>query len=269
LTCRKVTTSFDTLCRLYIEMNLRSRYAKAWWFPWTDEVHIWEVNEANESEICKYVENNGELTSVSSSDESMNNTIDKVIEKMGADTNDYTHSGKQFETVARFKSVTDVTGNIYQILCKGIPSPQINCEVAIPLENMIVVLEALHEWQKTHMKALHYPFVLRCTGESKAFLSPAYLRKVCYIGFLVYLGKDGSYVGGSMEVMRELQELLRGYGGIPHLGKHFVREVYEFERLLPEWERFKEVRRKMDPEGKFENKFVRELFCKQGREVVR
>ena len=63
---------------------------------------------------------------------------------------------------------------------------------------------------------LHYPFILRCTGPSVAWLSAAHDKSVCWIGFLVYLAADGTFVNGSMEQMRELQQLLVPLGGIPH-----------------------------------------------------
>lgn len=50
LTCKKITTNFDTLCSIFTEMNEKSSYAKAWWFPESDDVHIWDVNKASEEE---------------------------------------------------------------------------------------------------------------------------------------------------------------------------------------------------------------------------
>jgi hypothetical protein len=48
-----------------------------------------------------------------------------------------------------------------------------------------------------------------------AWLSAAHDQSVCWIGFLVYLAADGTFVNGSMEQMRELQQLLVPLGGIP------------------------------------------------------
>jgi D-arabinono-1,4-lactone oxidase len=62
-------------------------------------------------------------------------------------------------------------------------------------------LRALRVWYKTSSHKPHYPFILRCTGKSQAFLSGSYGREVCWIGFLVYLAKDGSFVKGSLEMM--------------------------------------------------------------------
>lgn len=260
-TCQKITTNYADLVHLYPRMNQRSRFVKAWWFSWTDEVHIWEVNEASPEEIELYKQNGGELTPVSAVDESLNNTIDDTMVKMGQDTNDASFKGKHFETVTRFKDVTNVTGNIYQVFCKGIPAPQINCEIAIPFEKVGEALKILKKWQKkSETSSLHYPFILRCTGASKAFLSPAYGKEVCYIGFLVYLAEDGSFIQGSMERMEEIQERLAKIGGIPHFGKHFVRELYDFPSLLPKWRDFISLKKKIDPNGKFENTWIKKLL---------
>jgi UDP-N-acetylenolpyruvoylglucosamine reductase len=259
--CKKITTTFEDMKNLFYKCNETSEYAKMWWFPWTDDVHIWEVDPASLDCLEAYENNDRQLFSVSNAeDTSMNATIDQVVVKMGNDTKDENFMGKQFETVKRFKNVTNVTGNIYQILCKGIPVPQINCEIAIPYEKTVEALETLHRWHNASQKTLHYPFILRCIGESHAFLSPAYKKKVCYIGFLVYLAKDGSFMEGSMELLQELQVLLGKFGGVPHFGKHFINEIFDFEKILPKWENFKSIKLKLDPSGKFENKFIKRLF---------
>lgn len=47
LYCKKINTDFQTLLEDFSEMNEKSKYVKAWWFPETNKVQIWEVNEAN------------------------------------------------------------------------------------------------------------------------------------------------------------------------------------------------------------------------------
>lgn len=87
----------------------------------------------------------------------------------------------------------------------------------MPLHRMNEALETLQAWQQANPGVLHYPFILRCTGPSEAWLSAAYDKSVCWVGFLVYLAADGTFVNGSMEQMRELQQLLVPLGGIPIL----------------------------------------------------
>ena len=191
----------------------------------------------------------------------LNATIDATLQKMARDTKDEARAGEHFETVRRFKDASDLVGNVYQILCKGIPAPQINCEVAVPLERMGEALAILQAWQEANPGVLHYPFILRCTGPSVAWLSAAHDKSVCWIGFLVYLAADGTFVGGSMEQMRELQQLLVPLGGIPHFGKHLAMDLYDFPALLPRWHDFLALKRELDPHGRFENRWLGDLFA--------
>jgi FAD/FMN-containing dehydrogenase len=180
--------------------------------------------------------------------------------KMGTDTKNETLDGRHIETMRRFKSSNDLIGNVYQLLCKGIPAPQINCEVSVPFDKSVEAFGILGQWQQEHPGVLHYPFILRCCGASEAWLSPAYGQPVCWIGFLVYLAADGHFVSGSLDWMHEVQSRLARLGGAPHMGKHFSPEIYGLPER-PAWRNFDRLRKELDPNGLFENQFVNRLFA--------
>ncbi|MFM5819308.1 D-arabinono-1,4-lactone oxidase [Aeromonas sanarellii] len=264
--CTKFTTDYPFLLAHNERLNREHAFVKSWWFAWTGESHIWLVDPASDEEVARYRAGGSEpLVLEGDMDERMNlalnATIDATLQKMARDTKDEARAGEHFETVRRFKDASDLVGNVYQILCKGIPAPQINCEVAVPLERMGEALERLQAWQQANPGVLHYPFILRCTGPSEAWLSAAHGKSVCWIGFLVYLAADGTFVGGSMEQMRELQQLLVPLGGIPHFGKHLAMDLYDFPALLPRWHDFLALKRELDPHGRFENRWLGELFA--------
>ncbi|AXB04604.1 D-arabinono-1,4-lactone oxidase [Aeromonas caviae] len=264
--CTKFTTDYPFLLEHNERLNREHAFVKSWWFAWTGESHIWLVDPASDDEVARYRAGGSEpLVLEGDMDERMNlalnATIDATLQKMARDTKDEARAGEHFETVRRFKDASDLVGNIYQILCKGIPAPQINCEVAVPLERMGEALEILQAWQEANPGVLHYPFILRCTGPSVAWLSAAHDKSVCWIGFLVYLAADGTFVGGSMEQMRELQQLLVPLGGIPHFGKHLAMDLYDFPALLPRWHDFLALKRELDPHGRFENRWLGDLFA--------
>ncbi|MGS3141234.1 D-arabinono-1,4-lactone oxidase [Aeromonas sanarellii] len=264
--CTKFTTDDPFLLAHNERLNREHAFVKSWWFAWTGESHIWLVDPASDEEVARYRAGGSEpLVLEGDMDERMNlalnATIDATLQKMARDTKDEARAGEHFETVRRFKDASDLVGNVYQILCKGIPAPQINCEVAVPLERMGEALERLQAWQQANPGVLHYPFILRCTGPSEAWLSAAYGKSVCWIGFLVYLAADGTFVGGSMEQMRELQQLLVPLGGTPHFGKHLAMDLYDFPALLPRWHDFLALKRELDPHGRFENRWLGELFA--------
>ncbi|MFQ2854901.1 D-arabinono-1,4-lactone oxidase [Aeromonas caviae] len=264
--CTKFTTDYPFLLEHNERLNREHAFVKSWWFAWTGESHIWLVDPASDDEVARYRAGGSEpLVLEGDMDERMNlalnATIDATLQKMARDTKDEARAGEHFETVRRFKDASDLVGNVYQILCKGIPAPQINCEVAVPLERMGEALEILQTWQEANPGVLHYPFILRCTGPSVAWLSAAHDKSVCWIGFLVYLAADGTFVGGSMEQMRELQQLLVPLGGIPHFGKHLAMDLYDFPALLPRWHDFLALKRELDPHGRFENRWLGDLFA--------
>ncbi|PNO60431.1 D-arabinono-1,4-lactone oxidase [Aeromonas caviae] len=264
--CTKFTTDYPFLLEHNERLNREHAFVKSWWFAWTGESHIWLVDPASDDEVARYRAGGSDpLVLEGDMDERMNlalnATIDATLQKMARDTKDEARAGEHFETVRRFKDASDLVGNVYQILCKGIPAPQINCEVAVPLERMGEALEILQAWQEANPGVLHYPFILRCTGPSVAWLSAAHDKSVCWIGFLVYLAADGTFVGGSMEQMRELQQLLVPLGGIPHFGKHLAMDLYDFPALLPRWHDFLALKRELDPHGRFENRWLGDLFA--------
>ncbi|WP_439824277.1 D-arabinono-1,4-lactone oxidase [Aeromonas caviae] len=264
--CTKFTTDYPFLLEHNERLNREHAFVKSWWFAWTGESHIWLVDPASDDEVARYRSGGSEpLVLEGDMNERMhlalNATIDATLQKMARDTKDEARAGEHFETVRRFKDASDLVGNVYQILCKGIPAPQINCEVAVPLERMGEALEILQAWQEANPGVLHYPFILRCTGPSVAWLSAAHDKSVCWIGFLVYLAADGTFVGGSMEQMRELQQLLVPLGGIPHFGKHLAMDLYDFPALLPRWHDFLALKRELDPHGRFENRWLGDLFA--------
>lgn len=48
-------------------------------------------------------------------------------------------------------------------------------------------------------------------------------------------------------MMKELQEILAPFEGVPHLGKHFLKNIFSFNSNLPMWNRFREIRKNVDP----------------------
>ncbi|QXB00718.1 D-arabinono-1,4-lactone oxidase [Aeromonas sp. FDAARGOS 1416] len=264
--CTKFTTDYPFLLEHNERLNREHGFVKSWWFAWTGESHIWLVDPASDEEVARYRAGGSEPLLLDGDidahmNAALNATIDATLQKMAKDTKDEALAGEHFETVRRFKDASDLVGNVYQILCKGIPAPQINCEVAVPLHRMNEALETLQAWQQTNPGVLHYPFILRCTGPSEAWLSAAYGQSVCWIGFLVYLAADGTFVNGSMEQMRELQQLLVPLGGIPHFGKHLAMDLYDFPALLPRWNDFVALKAELDPHGRFENRWLSDLFA--------
>ncbi len=60
---------------------------------------------------------------------------------------------------------------------------------------------------------------------------------------------------------REFEAMCIELGGRPHWGKEFTATSKQLRSLFPLFDRFDAIRRELDPEGMFENAFVRRVFA--------
>ncbi|WLI78707.1 D-arabinono-1,4-lactone oxidase [Kosakonia sp. H02] len=259
-TCFKSASSADTLAEDLIAWNQEWAFSKAWWFPDENKVHAWNAREANEKERTLWHENHSNLVEMEETDEQMNATVDKTLEQMRDDTQIVDENGKPFRTVTRFKDFSDVIGDIYQVFCRGIATPQINIEIGIPMSRMPAVIARMKAWHSASQPHMHYPIILRCTGASSAWLSPAWQEPTCFFGFVVYYAADGSLSEDGTAFLRAAEQLLAEEGGRPHWGKYFDPTLYDWPTLYPQWAEFQAVRRRFDPDGKFLNTFMAQVM---------
>ncbi|MEJ5113161.1 D-arabinono-1,4-lactone oxidase [Erwinia billingiae] len=259
-TCFKNAVSADTLEEDLLDWNHNYALSKAWWFPNENQVHVWAAREANEAEIALYQDNNEDLVKQEETSDAMNETIDQTLEHMRSDTKILDENGKPFRTVTRFKDFSDVTGDVYQVFCRGIATPQINVEIGIPLARAGEVIRKIKAWHADTQPHMHYPIILRCTGPSSSWLSPAYQQDTCFFGFVVYYSEDGSLSEEGVNFLRAVEEVLAEEGGRPHWGKYFEAPLYDWAALYPQWHEFASVREALDPQHKFENAFTAALL---------
>ncbi|MEM6160996.1 D-arabinono-1,4-lactone oxidase [Erwinia sp. P6884] len=259
-TCFKNAVSADTLEQDLLAWNRDFALSKAWWFPNENQVHVWSAREASEEESKRYHDNDDELIAFDTTSDAMNDTIDQTLEHMRSDTQIVDEDGKPFRTVTRFKDFSDVTGDIYQVFCRGIATPQINVEIGIPLARTAKVIEKIKRWHSETQPHMHYPIILRCTGPSTSWLSPSVGEETCFFGFVVYYAEDGSLSEEGVSFLKAVEKLLAEEGGRPHWGKYFDASLYDWAALYPQWPAFKTVREALDPQRKFSNAFTAELL---------
>ena len=195
--------------------------------------------------------------------------VHNSMARMRSDTGISDPEHDQFRTVRRFVDFTEVTADIHEVLCKGIPVAQVNLEIAVPLGNFARAQRSLATWHEAARPRLHYPVILRATGPSAAWLSPAHGKESVYFGFVVYLGRDGCVPDHALRYLAQIQELLAAEGGRPHWGKYFDVGAFDLRSAYARWDEFSAVRRAMDPAGRFENEFVRSVFGSVTADVVR
>jgi hypothetical protein len=90
---------------------------------------------------------------------------------------------------------------------------------------------------------------------SQGLLGPGVGRRTCYIELAPSLSLDAS------GVFAEAEQIFLKYGGQVHLGKATWATPQTLEKMYDRrWHAFREVQRTQDPEGKFINDFVAQLF---------
>jgi L-gulonolactone oxidase len=120
-------------------------------------------------------------------------------------------------------------------------------EYAIPRANGAEAIRAIRAGLMARRLPINFPIEVRFVAGDDALLSPAYGRDTCYIAVHAF---------DQMEFepyFRMVEEIMDGYGGRPHWGKRHFQTFESLAPRYPEWERFQQVRARMDPEGLFTN----------------
>jgi FAD/FMN-containing dehydrogenase len=258
-TCSKRTFTDEDLEQDLDRWMKEQPHTKAWWFPEEHQVHVWQAGPATAEEANRYNIAGRKPTATTPTDTTLNDAVDRSLARMRRDTKD-DGAGKQLKTLERFRNVSDVTGDLFQIFCNGIAAPQINLEIALPLHRVGAVIGQLRNWHEENRPNLHYPIILRPTGPSVAWLSPARDEAVCYFGFVVYYAADRSISEEGVAYLGAVEKILAAEGGRPHWAKPFHPDLYTWPSLFPRWQSFKDVREMADPKGKFMNQYLRQLF---------
>jgi FAD-linked oxidoreductase len=127
-------------------------------------------------------------------------------------------------------------------------------EYAIPREHAAEALErvlALIERRRLHVG---FPVELRIVAGDDALLSTAYGRDTAYIAVHQYRGMEFE------TYFRAVEAIMDEYGGRPHWGKRHYQSAATLAPRYPEWHRFQEIRRRLDPDGRFENDYTRRVL---------
>ena len=128
-------------------------------------------------------------------------------------------------------------------------------EFHLPAE---VQLRALGEVVKTIESLrtdIFFPIELRRIAPDDAWLSPFQGGEHGSIAVHCYYKDEYKFLFSVIE------PILRRYGGRPHWGKLNSLTARDFASLYPHWKEFIELRRAMDPSGRFLNPYLQGLFA--------
>ncbi|MEH6568643.1 MAG: D-arabinono-1,4-lactone oxidase [Halioglobus sp.] len=127
-------------------------------------------------------------------------------------------------------------------------------EYHLPREHGLQALREVRAALESQHHEVFFPIEVRYVKGDDIWLSPFYQRDTCSIAVHRYFEEDFA------PYFKTIEPIFRKYQGRPHWGKLNTLTESDFRTLYPRWDDFLAVRREVDPEGKFLNTYLRELF---------
>lgn len=127
-------------------------------------------------------------------------------------------------------------------------------EYQVPVELGISCLqEILTALQKSGQQTF-FPIEFRFVKGDDIWLSPFYQRDSISISVHQYIKQDPKLL------FDEIEPILQRYQGRPHWGKMHSLNAGQLRMLYPKWDDFLQLRARLDPEKKFLNPYLQQLF---------
>jgi len=126
-------------------------------------------------------------------------------------------------------------------------------EYSVPRERAAEAVDAVKAILERH--PVSFPIELRFVRGDDALLSPAHGRDSAYLAIHLFQGMEYE------APFREVEALLSAdFEGRPHWGKRSFLGAAELAPRYPGWDAFQRVRRELDPEGRFNNPWIRDVL---------
>jgi FAD-linked oxidoreductase len=127
-------------------------------------------------------------------------------------------------------------------------------EYELPRANGLPAIQEAIRWIRDRKLPVAFPFEFRLTAGDDIWISPFNKGPGASISMHQYAPMAWR------EIFAEGEKIFRSHGGRPHWAKRHTLTRAEVDALYPMAERFREVRREMDPGGKFLNPHLAEMF---------
>lgn len=128
-------------------------------------------------------------------------------------------------------------------------------EYALPAENGIACfLDIRKRIKERHRKNVAWRVLVRTIAADDNYLSPHYGRESIAISVHHNAGLPFD------EFFQDIEPIFTAYGGRPHWAKKHYRNANDLAPLYPEWNKFQQLRKQLDPDGFFMNDHLHELL---------
>lgn len=156
--------------------------------------------------------------------------------------------------VSTFVSPSKRVGDSFRIF----PSPRRvrfnEMEYHVPAEQGPACLTEVAATILEHKVNVFFPLEYRYVAGDEVWLSPFYGGPRASIAVHQFFKQD------HRPLFELVEPILRRHGGRPHWGKLHTLGARELRELYPRWEQFLVIRKQLDPQGKFLNPHLRQVF---------
>jgi L-gulono-1,4-lactone dehydrogenase len=123
-------------------------------------------------------------------------------------------------------------------------------EYAIPRRHAAEAARRVLEAAERADPPVGFPIEVRFVAADDSWLSPAYDRDTTYIAVHQFRGVSWE------SYFRSVEAIMDEYGGRPHWGKRYFQTAATLAQRYPRWDDFRELRTRLDPEGRFRNSYL-------------
>jgi FAD-linked oxidoreductase len=132
-------------------------------------------------------------------------------------------------------------------------------EYHLPREDWLAAFREIRDTVERDFPECFFPFEVRFVKGDDIWLSPFYQRDCVSIAVHRFYEED------YQPMFSALEPIFRKYGGRPHWGKLNTLTTEEARRLYPRWDDFLALRRELDPDNRFLNPYLSQLFGEEYR----
>jgi FAD-linked oxidoreductase len=123
-------------------------------------------------------------------------------------------------------------------------------EYSIPRAHAVEAVLAVRDMIDDGGHRVSFPIEVRFVAGDDIPLSMAFGRECCFVAVL--MKKGVAYV----DFFGAVEQIMNRFEGRPHWGKVHFQTAATLEPRYPEWDRFRSVRARLDPEGRFANAYL-------------
>jgi len=127
-------------------------------------------------------------------------------------------------------------------------------EYAVPRDHLITVVREVRRMIERSGLLISFPVEVRAVAPDDIPLSPAYGRPTGYVAVHVY------HKFQYEPYFREVEAIMNAHEGRPHWGKLHFQTADSLGRRYPLWDRFIQVRDRLDPGGLFGNRYLDQVL---------